>query len=192
MIESIVTLFAVGTIGFWALVFIASIVFIVSVENDHYWFPSILTLGLVGIYWKPLVDAFDWRAFLIGLGIYAIAGMAWSAWRWFKHIKTKIEEYTELRDNLTQKDLEQWIGQSYSLTLSHNKSRIMGWIAWWPWSLFWNLTQDFFTTIYDAMKGIYEKIAAAVIAKAMAKLPVADKKKEDVKLQRRQGIMLDS
>jgi hypothetical protein len=61
----------------------------------------------------------------------------------------------------------------------------MGWIAWWPWSLFWNLTQDFFTTIYDAMTGIYEKIAMAVVAKAMAKLPpAADNKKEKVKLNR--------
>ena len=178
MIESILALFAVGTIGFWLLVTLASIVFIVTVENDHYVIPSLVGAGLIAVYWKSLMLVFNWKLFLVGLVIYALIGMGWSAFRWFKFVKNQVDDYVEGHKNATKEDVAEAFRGSYKLSSSYNKARIMGWITWWPWSMFWNLTQDFFTTIYDAMKGIYEKIARSVLEKAMGKLPEKIEKEE--------------
>lgn len=52
MIESSL---AIGTIWFWLIVVLASIIIIACVENEHYPTPSVVAIILGAIYWKSIV-----------------------------------------------------------------------------------------------------------------------------------------
>lgn len=164
MIESILALFALGTLWFWVLLAVLSIIFIAAIENEKYFVPTLITIGFAGAYWKAFSAlSLDWRAVAIGVGIYALMGILWSVFRWFKFVKSAAGEYRKKADGiLTQSqlsDLRREIG------VSNNKSRITAWVAYWPWSLIWNITGDFFTMIYENLEGLYQKIADHAIGK---------------------------
>lgn len=157
MITSILEFFALGTFGFWLLCSILSVVFIACLENENQWFPTVVVLALGAIYWNPLAAiGLTWQSIGLGVLIYAAAGVLWSIYRWFRFVKSKADEFrrkygSSLTDS-QRRDLKS------EISVSSNKSLITGWIAYWPWSLVWNITGDFFKTIYENLQGIYQKI----------------------------------
>ena len=46
---------------------------------------------------------------------------------------------------------------------SENKKKIMGWLAYWPWSFLWTFINDpvrtFFNWLYESLSGLYQRIA---------------------------------
>ena len=158
MFETLLGFFAFGAIGFWLLLLVASIIFIASVECDTYSPAVIATIILAVIYWKPLIGlGLTWQSLLIGTAVYVGAGIAWSVWRWIKYVKETVESYNEKKggklDDYTKSSIKD------AVSVSRNKSKITAWIAYWPWSAFWNITGDFFKMIYENMKAVYQKIA---------------------------------
>ena len=157
MITSILEFFALGTFGFWLLCSLLSIVFIACLENESQWFPTVAVIAVTAIYWKPLAAlGLTWQSIGLGILIYAAAGVAWSIYRWFRFVKFKADECRKTYGtSLTE---SQRSSLKRDISVSENKSRITGWIAYWPWSLVWNITGDFFKTIYENLQGIYQKI----------------------------------
>jgi hypothetical protein len=157
MITSILEFFALGTFGFWVLCSLLSIVFIACIENENHWFPTCVLIALGAIYWKGLVAlGLSWQGIAIGVVVYAAAGMVWSIYRWYRFVKEKAEDFrkrygTSLTDS-QRRDLKS------EISVSSNKALITGWIAYWPWSLVWNITGDFFKTIYEQLQGVYQRI----------------------------------
>ena len=162
MITSILEFFALGTFGFWILCTLASVVFVACLENDNRWFPTVLTVALVGLYWKSLVLlAIGWKAIALGALVYVLAGVVWSLFRWFRYVKSTADEYRATNgSNLKDYQLRELKG---SLSATRNKGRITGWIAYWPWSLVWNITGDTFKMIYENLQGVYQKISDRAI-----------------------------
>lgn len=173
MIESLLAALAVGTIWFWIICVISSIIFIACIEHDHYSTPTVLAIILGIIYWKAIA-AFGLPAIALTIAIYAVVGMLWFLFRWFRHVNKEVVKYHEkYGKELTQ---SQTSDLKNDVSVSQNKSRIMGWIAYWPWSLTWSLTGDFFNMCYDAMSGWYQKIAEH----GMSKFSVKDETKKEV------------
>jgi hypothetical protein len=164
MITSILEFFALGTLGFWILCSLISVIFIIALENENHWFPTCLTLAFAGIYWKALAGlALSWHAISLGILVYAVIGIVWSMFRWFRYVKSTADTYRkEHGDNLRASERSS-LQREISATL--NKSRITGWIAYWPWSMLWNLTGDFFKMIYEALQGVYQKISDRAMGK---------------------------
>jgi hypothetical protein len=164
MIETILTFFALGTLGFWILVAVASILFIASVENDHFTLPTIVLIALGIAYSKPFVElALDWRVVaMAGVG-YVIIGIGWSLYRWFNHVREEAESYRIKYGSCLNENNRNSL--KYSISASNNKQKIIGWIAYWPWSMTWNIVGDFFTLIYDSMRLAYQKIADRELSK---------------------------
>ena len=178
MIETLLAFFAVGAIGFWLLLFIASIIFIAAVENDEYAFSIVATIILLAIYWKPLLAlGAHWNLIAIFGGLYVVAGIAWSIWRWTRYVQKAAENYQEIAEQLKSKFKDKNTSENVremeyektkfkdKIDVKDNKSRIVGWIVYWPWSAFWNITGDFFNAIYDHLKAVYQKIANKALAK---------------------------
>ena len=167
MWTAILDFFAVGAIGFWLFVILASIVYVISVELDKYSAAIGLTVLAVIIWHRELMEMCKhWEIFGIGVLAYGIAGGIWSIFRWFRYCKKFVAESME--ENWTSRKPEERLSLIQDrLNLRHHKSRITGWIVFWPWSLVWNITGDFFTMIYDSLKGIYQKIANSIVEKAM-------------------------
>lgn len=169
MFTTLLEFFALGTIGFYILLAFISVVFITCIENEHYVSPTVISLVLATVYWKSLYALrLDWRAILIGVLAYVVVGAIWSFFRWFRFIKRLTDEYKESPSEGRYNSLKS------DLKVSNNKSRITGWIAYWPWSLLWNITGDFFKMIYEGLQGVYQKIAD----KALSGIPVPEEKKK--------------
>jgi hypothetical protein len=151
MIESILTFIAVGTFWFWLLIAIASGIVIGCLEDDKIGWPIFLTILFSFIYYEDLALVFsDWRVIGIFLFIYVVCGVIWSFYRWFIHVRKFIKNYNR-KEFSPLKD-------SRELNVSYNKSLITGWIIYWPWSLVWNLTGDFFRNLFEGLKKSYQKI----------------------------------
>lgn len=148
-------LFAVGTTWFWILTLISSIIFIASIEHDHYTTPSILALILGILYWKAIA-AFSWQTIGITVGVYALVGVLWSMYKWYRHVNKAVREYRVRYGAILS--LKEKADLSRELSASSNKSLLTGWIAWWPWSFAWGLTGDFFNGLYDLMANAYQRI----------------------------------
>lgn len=164
MITTVLEFFALGTFGFWLLCGLISIIFVACLEHDNTWFPSVLSVALVALYWKALVLlAIGWQAIAIGVLVYAVSGIVWSMFRWFRYVKSTADTYREEHGGkLTEQNRSTLV---YKLKASNNKSRITAWIAYWPWSLVWNITGDFFKMAYESLQGVYQSIADRAIGK---------------------------
>ena len=168
MITALIEALAFGTFWFWLLAFISSIVIIACVENEHYPFPSILLIVLGAIYWKPIV-AMPWQTILVAIGIFAVVGLLWSAFKWHRYITKIAREYRERNGNILPESCLRDLKNAMSV--SRHKAMLTGWIAFWPWSMLWSLTGDFFNMLYDAMTNVYQKITDNALSKFEVEKP---------------------
>jgi hypothetical protein len=156
MIESLLAALAVGTIWFWLLVIVASVIIIACVENEHYPTPSIVAILLAVIYWKAIVSV-PWAHIAIVVGIFALLGALWSTFQWFRRVQKKAAKYREqYGDSLTESQIA---SLKEEVSASRHKALITGWIAFWPWDMFWTFTGDFFNMIYEALSNVYQGIS---------------------------------
>ncbi len=162
MIETILTALAFGTVWFWIIAAITSVIFIASIENDHYSTPTITAIILGILYWKSIA-AIGWQTVGIFVGVYALVGVLWSVFKWYRHCQKIANSYRgSYGTSLTPSQQSELKGE---MCVSDHKSRLTGWIAWWPWSLTWGLTGDFFNMLYETMVNSYQKIADSALRK---------------------------
>lgn len=173
MIETLLSAFAFGTFWFWLLAFVASVIIISCVENEHYPTPSIVAILLGVIYWKAIVAA-PWHLIFLVAGIFVLCGLGWSVFKWFRHVSKTVASYRH-RYGMTLDESQMRDLRSECSAYNH-KAMITGWIAFWPWSLLWSLTGDFFNMLYDAMTNIYQKISDHGISK----FAIAEKPKKEI------------
>lgn len=164
MFEAIFGFFALWSIGFWSLVAVASIIFIVGAESDKYTFSGIVTAVLALLYWRPLMAVgLSWQI-IVGIVVgYCLAGVAWSVFRWWKYVEAVVIQFK--KESGGQLSDTEKSSVKYQVSVNRNKRRILGWIAYWPWSVIWNITGDVFTMLYNHMKAAYQRIADAALAK---------------------------
>ena len=167
MIETITAALAVGTIWFWLLTLIVSTIIITSVENDHYVLPTIALFVVGGLYWKYILIA-PWQTIGIVLGAFALLGVAWSVFKWNQYVNRIVQEYKKDGNVLSSSDM---LKLKNDISVSNNKARLTGWIAFWPWSLIWSLTGDFFNMLYEAMINVYESITNRALSKFSVEEP---------------------
>ena len=163
MIETLSTIFAVGTIWFWITCLVVSIIFTTAVENDNYVAPSIISIILGIAYWKYL-SLISWQTFAVGISVYVIIGMIWSVYRWYKWVQETVLEYNN-NNNGEKLDRNEKAFLKNDINVVYHKNKIISWIMYWPWSMIWNLTGDFFNMIYNSMVGIYDKISEKALNK---------------------------
>jgi hypothetical protein len=173
MIETLLAAFAFGTFWFWLLATIASVIIISCVENEHYPTPSIVAILLGVVYWKAIVAA-PWHLIALVAGVFVLIGLLWSVFKWFRHVNKTVAQYRN--DYGTTLDESRMDGLKRECSAYNHKAMITGWIAFWPWSLLWSLTGDFFSMLYDAMTNIYQKISDH----GVSKFTVAEKPKKEI------------
>jgi hypothetical protein len=148
------------------------------------------------LYFGGNSDAFRWfvdHPLQVGLAIlgYILAGSAWSIVKWFLFVVEKKEKFLEFKahylnthpegiegfkkmfnDNTvsvydTDRQAHFSIRKAYGIPEPRDyKSRIVGWMGWWPWSLLNAILFDFFKKvfqhIYNVLTELYRSIAKKV------------------------------
>lgn len=125
-----------------------------------------------------------------GVGAYAMLGAIWSLVKWVLLVKDRKEKFLEekvKRTNSAKLHFEKRVGREpdekelnievvdyihkhagsrkdFGMPIpSHNKTRIMHWMAYWPWSVVNSIVFDFvrrgFKHIYNLLADVYRKIA---------------------------------
>ncbi len=173
MITTILEFFALGTFGFWALCSVLSIVFIACIENENHWFPTLASVGLAAIYWKGFVAlGVTWQGLALGALIYVVAGMIWSVYRWFRYVKENADYIRQTFGNTLS--ASKLADLKDKVSVINNKSRITGWIAYWPWSFVWNIIGDAVKTAFEWMQNIYQRITDHALGGFTVKSEVKD------------------
>lgn len=130
---------------------------------------------------------FPWQTALGALGYFSI-GTVWSIFKWYFFVRNKRELYLAAKEEYAKnppemkwergdkvaeiKEFPSAWEKSYERGKflnskkgleplpGDNKSRILMWMAYWPWSAFWTLINDSVKKVY---KFIYENISGLLL-----------------------------
>lgn len=173
MLETLLSVFAFGEIGFFIVIGMLCIIYTAAVEKNEHGLAIFGTIVGAFLLWKPLMAAIsNWQLILMILAIYTAIGGAWSIFRWFKYCRKYINEidpWGETPKFVKEKSTPEKYYIS-KLSPSEHKSQIMSWIIYWPFSAFWNIAGDLISGIFDMLTNVYKHIATSVVKKAASNL----------------------
>lgn len=180
--------------GFWLWAFV--ILFCISefwwIERESGWGASIsfftVFLALVlfsdlGI-WAWVADH-PWNI-VVGIFGYFVIGVGWGVFKWFLYVKERAEDYREKRKGFLRK--HEWNNATLDSKVpenlrhkweketnkyfdgppqpNHNKTLILVWMSYWPWSVSWTALRDPFRHAYTAIASKLENISNSVFKDA--------------------------
>lgn len=154
----------------------------------------LVTVGLLVLF--GTLDPFDWIANHPGQVIgsivgYFLLGTVWSLVKWWMYVGQRKEYYEDIKiEWLKEKGIKEsvvpeelrddWVkylkNKSWRRSFEdytwippqalQYKSKIMIWMAYWPWSMFWSLFDDvirkIFSTIYAKLANTFQRISVKV------------------------------
>ena len=101
----------------------------------------------------------NWKWLALGFACYLPIGGAWSIFRWYRYNVAKLKEWNTLPDTDWRKQKKD---SNPRPGVSAHKSRIIGWIVYWPWSVFWYALKDVlmrvFEHVFELLKSTYQKV----------------------------------
>ena len=167
------------SVGFFIGILVLSVIYTAATEQDIHGFAILATIIGAALFWNTINIAIaSWHLLLIGASIYVLVGGVWSVFRWFKYCRDYISHhpYSQVGEDYLKcweagKEVQLTPQEYYCKQLrpAKHKSRLIGWIAYWPWSLLWNIVGDTLIAIYDTLTNVYQKTANGAIKKALNK-----------------------
>lgn len=148
------TFLAIGGLAFWISIAILTITVVWSLEEDAYGFAGFLTVLFIAAFGYAAIPVISLSAIAWGAGAYIVAGSVWSIWRWYRHVR-KMIAMAKAGEKINGYDIAE-----RHIEPSNNKAKIMAWIAYWPWSVVWELTAGLWRNLYDLLVGVYDRISA--------------------------------
>lgn len=190
----LLTLFVVGSIGFWLLIGLASIMLFYCVEEDR---GGLATTSIIAtlflLYFFGDLNIFGWAIenflmLVLSIGGYFVVGTIWAIVKWWFFVRRNREKYDDakakfLRDEGIEgtsipddqkKDWKSHISSSYNRGFEikpearKHKSRVLTWMTYWPWSMVWTLIDDpvkkLFRYIYRLIQDLLQKMSDRAFA----------------------------
>lgn len=170
-----------GTLGFWALFAFWMLTIFLSVEKDNggcAFFSTVIALVLYHFFGGHLVLPFvanHLKYILLLAGAYLVAGAIWGIIKWWFFVRKQRGLYDEAHEYYNSHDNSRpWAdyvkeGQynfvrfQYRPSPKDNKSKIMLWMMYWPWSFLWTMIDDpikkAFRAVYEKLAGVYQRIS---------------------------------
>lgn len=180
-------LFFLGTLGFWALLALECIILITFVNYEKGGWATASLIGTVAlVHFGSNLDVIASIAAHPYLTVGAIVayfaiGTVWAIAKWKLFVDDLRAEYDEAKaDFLEHKGVEgtvipdelkrDWQRAAPHRTDSgkppqarRHKSRILMWMSYWPWSVFWTFAHDFvvkvFNRIYNSISSLLQRIS---------------------------------
>lgn len=111
---------------------------------------------------------------------YLVLGTVWSLAKWWFFVREARESFDSMKkewflnrgryanvpesDEKRNQEFKKHIGsRDFRPKASKEKSRIMTWMCWWPWSFVWTLINDpvkrAFTAIFNKFKSAFDSIS---------------------------------
>jgi hypothetical protein len=155
-------------VWFWIVFGVWALILFVSVETDRPGVATITSLAFFGVfaYWGALpggggvlatlaANPFTVALLLVG---FFVLGTVWAVVKWWFYVRRLAEKR---REQLEAGDVR--YGKIKKPSVSENKSRIMTWMCFWPFSFIWTMIDDpvrmVFKAIYTKIRGLLQRIA---------------------------------
>ena len=178
-----------SSLWFWIFIIAFFALELWWIEGQESGIAATISLGIfiVAIHFFSDFALFSWIGahpwhILGGVGAYFVAGSIWGFAKWFLYLKEKAQDYQEARMNflrshdvknitmqtaIPEEFRDQW-NKSYEArslrrpVAVQNKSRIIMWMSYWPWSALWTLVRDPFRHIYQAFAEKLENMSSKI------------------------------
>lgn len=158
-------LFAFGTLWFWLLLITAVILMIVFIEKEEEsgtgaTFTLLIFLALTCFlgnleFFKTIGNYIVYHpGVIIGVFVgYFVLGVVWSFVKWYFYLIHLRDNHIESGDKIAPS----------KISFLRNKSRILVWMSYWPFSALWTLINDpikkIFQHIQMKLSGTYQKMS---------------------------------
>lgn len=187
-----IAIFELGTIWFWVLICVISIVLMVVQENAKspgswctfwvlvtfaalYWCGAGGTLRGVGMHIYH--DPFGTIAYFL---IYTLIGTMWSFWKWKELVDRQAGKYAKALVKATKDTYFRSDIKDYKPLVKDYAGELFNWIFYWPFSMTWFVIHEpierLFRFIMEKTKKIYEGIAD----RKFASVQTPDKPNENI------------
>ena len=104
---------------------------------------------------------------ILSIASYVVIGVIWSIVRWYFYLQGFKIHY--IRKNGPTKNGISFRGIPKG---ADNKNRILTWMSYWPFSMFWTIINEpfrkVFRYIYSKIEGIYDKMAKSVFSDSIS------------------------
>lgn len=172
-------------VWFWVLFGIWALILFVSVEMDKPGSATLASLVFLGVFgfFGALPGGSTLLAFVTANPVaivlcvvgFFVLGTIWSVVKWWFYVRRLAEK----RRAQIESGNRNGYNRIYKPKVSENKSRIMTWMCFWPFSFIWTMIDDpvrrVFKAIFEAIKGTLQRIAD----KAFEGLDVEDPKSDN-------------
>lgn len=158
-------------VWFWVLFGVFSIVLFVSVETDKAGIATVATLVFLILFafWGGLPGGGSLLALLaanptyiiIGVIGFFVLGTLWAVAKWWFYVRDLAEKRKE--QIAAHGKGKSYYGVIQKPLVRDNKSRIMTWMCFWPYSFVWTMINDpvrrVFKAIYNQIKDGLQRVA---------------------------------
>jgi hypothetical protein len=157
-------LFGFGVLPVLVLFAMSVIIIAANEANNNVWATVSAVLGAIVVIAITKSNPLPWLqshvlVLLLGLVTYFALGVVWGFFKWYLHnisVRDRV-----LDGSLKLKTQGTWNGVTIPLKPKEHKSRIIGWMTYWPWSATWFILND---PIRRAWNAIYNRIVAKLEA----------------------------
>lgn len=178
---------AVYGFWFWALILVEFGLLLWFVEEE--WpLPSIVSfvIFILLLWWLADIPVWTWIKenpwnLLKYAGVYVIAGLGWSFFKYYFHLNKMKKHLVEIKDHWRadvtsdKPNFESYLkdrsyGQEFNFERS--ASKLLFWAMWWPPSLIWTVLNDpvrkffkwlIFTVFVGAYRKMYDRMIGSVL-----------------------------
>lgn len=183
------SLLALGAIGFWVSIILLFLIVSFLVENEKgVWSFVVICASIWGMSAFYHLALWAWvkanPIFLLKMfGLYVLVGIAWSFIKWTVFLAKKRVEYKEKKDAF-QKYMEftEWTPELLAkfaernshllVKASDHKGDLTFWASYWPFSILGTIFNDLFrkiwTHLYNLLHDVYQRIADSFMKEANA------------------------
>lgn len=186
-------------------------VFAVEAESGV-WAVMLLIASTFIISWLGQTNPFAYiKAHPIGilecLLIYLAVGALWSIVKWALHVHTKVAEYKDAKaDYMRRNNLTELTPEDANKLLAYakatppnardNKSRIIRWMTYWPFSIIGSIFNDvikkIYRHIYELLQSTYQRISDKIFSSVKGDVELANQYRDDQASRRRPGRVTES
>jgi hypothetical protein len=172
------SIFTLWTVGFWLALLVASVFIIAfdAFEHEGRSFGTLLIFAGGVLFFNPsavLAIRHNPLLLIVGLVGYLLLGVLVAVVKWYfflLNVRDKINDNDFMPGNSKTKYVEVRARPvALPVSVKNFKTRIIGWMTYWPWVAIWTLIDDpirrVFLRIYHAMAAKLQAMADRIVPK---------------------------
>jgi hypothetical protein len=154
---------------FWIVIGLSLILDTIIIANDEQIPAAIFASAVIAatILFTDAAKGVSVQVVVVCALAYVVIGIIWSVWKWYGFVRKSYYSLKQRWDTTAHKTYNTFTDyiKDKRPSASENKQLIVGWMAFWPFSiLWWVLTwpRKLFIELFDYLRNLYDRITDQV------------------------------